>query len=307
MSVEVNNSNVYFDQALVDDHTVRNLIASQQAAFYKARGSNALATMIAHGYVNIRKIITNATPEVQAEILDEHGVAAASGTTSKYTPWIKVQWGEPDLGKKKFKDSRGVERTVWVPDRSMEIYFHTMEALEARGVATTDIKEIVKVIIESGGSLKMARDRQKRINTERNEARKPEAESKRTLFLRETKGPMVDINIERPKGMGEFMTLLVRPIADSQGYEVMGIVDKNATAALDKLAKEQFEALTEAARERERKAEMEAEIERRVAERQRAAVDSPESESRRALNAAAAKIASGALPKLLPSTGDKAA
>lgn len=248
---------VFNDPALADNHTVRNLIASQQASFIKARGNNALATMIAHGYVNIRKIITNATPEVQAELLDEHGVAPATGSTSKYTPWIKVQWGEADLEGKKFKDSCGVERTVWVPDRSMEIYFHTMEALEARGVATTEIKEIVKVIIESGGALKIARVRQKRINTERREVQQPEVESKRALFRRESKGPMVDINIERPKDMGEYMTLLVRPIADCQGYEVLGIVDKNATAALDKLAKEQFDTLSNAARKRETAAEIE--------------------------------------------------
>jgi len=111
----VNTNYNFADNSLTDNAGVRALVTKQQTAFQKVRGSSALALMVATGYIAIRKIATNAPAEIQAAILDEHGVAAANEDTSKYTPWIKVQFGEPHLDPKEvFKDSEGVERRKWV-------------------------------------------------------------------------------------------------------------------------------------------------------------------------------------------------
>ncbi len=199
--------------------------------------------MIAEGYVTIRKIIANTDAKTQAAILDEHGVAVAASGTSRYTPWIKVQWGEPHLNKETFIDSQGNQRIVWVPDRSMEIYHHAMEDLEARGIETTNVQVIADAIMSSGGAAKMSQDRKKRLSGEARDSATAVYENKRKTFLEETKGPMVDIPLRRPEGHGEYMTLLVRAVKDSEGYEVLGIVSPNAVKDLDKMAAAQSDAI----------------------------------------------------------------
>jgi hypothetical protein len=229
---------VYLDSALNDDAAVRKLVAGQQTAFAKARGSRALALMVAEAYVTIRLIITNASPETQAAILDEHDVMAADEGTSMFTPWIKVYWGEAHLDENEtFRDSEGETRRQWVPDRSMEIYHHTMESLLARGTETTDVEAVADVIIECKGASAMARERQGRINKEKRNVSEAGAENTQKLFLAETKRAIVDVVIDRPEKVGKYMTLLVR-VLEGDAVEVLGVANADAKKELHKLADE---------------------------------------------------------------------
>lgn len=273
----------FFDASLKTESSVRALISNQQLDFQKVRGSSALATMVATGYITIRKIIENADARTQAAILDEHGVAPASDATSKYTPWIKVQWGEPHLENAKFIDSQGDERTVWVPDRSMEIYHHAMEDLEARGIETTDPQVVADAIMSCGGAAKMSQDRKKRLNQQAREASTAVYENKRKTFLDETHGPLVDIPLDRPEGAGDFMTLLVRNIPDSTGYEVLGIVSANAVRDLDRMAADQSEAIQQRIKARRDDAEREARDNRIREEERNRIVGGLDGDARRAL------------------------
>lgn len=233
------SKSVYIDSALNEDAAVRELVAGQQTAFAKARGSRALALMVAEAYVTIRKIITNASPETQAAILDEHDVMAADEGTSMFTPWIKVYWGEAHLDENEtFRDSDGETRRKWVPDRSMEIYHHAMESLLARGTETTDVEAVADVIMESKGASAMARERQGRINKEKRNVSEAVTENTQKLFLAETKRAIVDVAIDRPEKVGKYMTLLVR-VLDGTAVEVLGVANADAKKELHKLADEQ--------------------------------------------------------------------
>lgn len=239
-SETVTKNATFEDATLRVDAAVRELVATQQTVWAKARGSSVLALMVADAYVAIRKIITNASAETQAAILSEHGVAAAERGTSQFTPWIKTHWGErhPDATVT-FKDDEGETRVVWVPDRSMEIYHHTMEELMARGVETTDVKAIAETIMQSKGAATMAKDRKARFAKLAKEVTTPVVENTRKLFLENAKGPVMKLPLERPEKSGKFMTVLVRVIDNSADVEVLGVVDANAIKALDKMADQQ--------------------------------------------------------------------
>ena len=71
--------NSYFDKALRSGAAARCLIAGQQHAYAKARGTAALAQIVAEGYVSIKKIWANLSPVDQASILDELPFATGSG------------------------------------------------------------------------------------------------------------------------------------------------------------------------------------------------------------------------------------
>lgn len=263
------NSSVFADKALRNDDEVRALITAQQVAYQATHGISAIAMMVANAYVAIRKVITNASLEVQAELLDEHGVAPASEGTSIYTPWIKVQWGERALdASKTFIDSKGVKRIRWEPNRSMEIYHHTMEELQELGVETTDVAKVAAVIMKNGGPSAMARARQKALRERGKPDRDRKAQIKRDLLLEEAKGPIIDPAIELPEDAGDYMTLLVRK--SEHGLEVLGIASANATAALDKVADERFADLTQRRSAREQEERFQATLQReREAERER--------------------------------------
>lgn len=302
------SNSVYIDTSLNDEAKVRALIAGQQSTFRKTRGSDALALMVGTSYIAIRQIIANASAEVQAAILSEQGVSPAIGSTSKYSPWIKVQWGEHDATDAKFVDSKGVTRPLWVPDRSMEIYHHTMESLEERGVVSDDPKAVAKLIMADGGALAIARKRQREAGKTLRASTQTVNEQKRNLFVAETFGEMVDINIDRPDDMGEYVTILVRPIADCIGFEVMGIVDKNATTALNKLAKEQFDALNQKKRDREREARNERELQRRLKEQEERLIGGLNADQRRELmTRVAEQVKSVVKPTVAPPKVEKAA
>lgn len=259
------NSNVFADDTLRNDDAVRALIETQQTAYQATHGVSAIALMVATAYVAIRKVTTNASDEVQADILDEHGVAPAGEGTSIYTPWIKVQWGERSLDKSKtFLDSRGVKHVRWEPNRSMEIYHHTMEELQELGVETTDPAKVASVIMKNGGPAAMARARQKAIRDRQKPEKDRRAQTKRDLLLQEAKGPILDVALEVPEDAGDYMTLLVRRA--ETGFEVLGIASANATAALDKVAGERFADLTAKRNAREQEERFAAALEKARAE-----------------------------------------
>lgn len=229
----------YLDVTLKQEGAVRSLISNQQKAWAKVRGSSALAIMVAEGYVAIKKLIQNASVEAQAKILDEHGVSPATGDTSVFTPWIKVIWGEQHLdAEQTFVDAQGIARRKWVPDRSMEIYFHTMEELDRLGVNASH----ADVIMEHGGALAMARKRQKRLAEENKPSREQVQNEQRELFLEETKEVKLVTDLPLPDDAGEYITILCRKNEDGS-LVALGVADKNAGSVLSRVAKEQFDEL----------------------------------------------------------------
>jgi hypothetical protein len=164
---------------------------------------------------------------------------AAGEGTSQFTPWIKVYWGEFHLDKAEtFRDSEGETRRKWVPDRSMEIYHHTMESLLARGTETTDVEAVANVIMESKGAVAMARARQSRVNKDKRDILEAGAENTQKLFLAETQRAVVDVAIDRPEKTGKYMTLLVR-VLEGTAVEVLGVANADAKKELHKLADQQ--------------------------------------------------------------------
>lgn len=227
---------------------VRSLVANQQSSFGKMRGSAALAELVSSGYIAIRCILE--TPaNVQAEILNEHGVKPATAGASKFGPWIKVIWGEYHSDPSKtFTDLDGIKRRVWVPDRTMEVYFHTMEELERLGVNDNH----ASVIIEHGGAQAMAAKRKQRLRDEAKPEREAEEQKKRDFFLQESKPVFVETALILPEGAGEFVTIACR--CRNGGFEILGTVNKDATSAVNKMANEHYDELVQAAEAREREA-----------------------------------------------------
>jgi hypothetical protein len=240
----------------LDLNTVRSRIVSQQASFKNARGSRALAVMIVEGFLLINDIIHNLSAEQQLAIFDEHGLSYAEGA-SVYGQWIKIIFGEPHLDpQQRFTDSNGVERTIWVPDRSMEVYHHTMEDLVHFGVNAN----YVDFILDKGGALAMANARKKRLAQTAKPGAEAVALTKRTLFLAETKPSRVVANVEIPEDAAEFVTVVCRVV--DGGLDILGVVNKDATAEVNKLAAGRYDDLKKARDERERAVRMKEEADK---------------------------------------------
>ena len=241
---------------------VRASIRKHQQRFQKARGSKALAELVADAYVLIRTAWSVLTADEQAAILDQHGIAAAAQGTSRYTPWIKLVWGEADP-EKTVKDSDGTMRPLWVPDRSMEIYHHTMEELERLGVTLDHADAIMKL----GGAAAMAKGRKARLRE--GEKSKQQADhqamqdAKRELFLTEMTDAAVEVPLDLPEDLGEFFTLLCRRGEGSQ-VSVLCVADRNADAIINRIAIREYDELLKAAEARWETEQREKEIRLRV-------------------------------------------
>ena len=286
----------YLDVTLKQPDAVRSLIANQQKAWAKARGSSALAIMVAEGYVAIKKLLQNASPEDQAKILDEHGVAPAAQGTSVFTPWIKVIWGEQHLDPTQtFIDNKGETRTKWVPDRSMEIYFHTMEELDRLGVNANH----ADIIMEHGGALAIARKRQKRLAEENKPSREQIQNDQRELFLAETKAAEIITDLPMPEDTGDYLTILCRK-DENGGLVALGVADKNASSALVRMASEQFNELTQKRKKREDEARREASLETALENETSKMTGGMTKEERKALMSRLVKVALTSLNKPQP-------
>ena len=239
----------------------RSLVTDQQKSFGRMRGSAALAELVASGYVAICRILETSA-DVQAAILNEHGVKPAPKGASKFGPWIKVIWGEHHSDPSKtFTGLDGVKRRVWVPDRTMEVYFHTMEELERLSVNANH----ASVIIEHGGAQAMAAKRQQRLRDDAKPEREAEEQKKRDFFLQETRPEFVQASLTLPEGAGEFVTIACR--RRNGGFELLGVVSKDATGAVTKLANERYDELVQAIEAREREARIREEAERAAQEK----------------------------------------
>ncbi|WP_328280680.1 hypothetical protein [Sphingobium sp.] len=245
----------------LDLNTARSRITSQQIGFKNARGSRALAQMIVEGFILIKDIIDNLNAEEQLGIFDEHGLTYVENA-STYGQWIKVIFGEPHPDPQQtFTDCNGVEQRIWVPDRSMEVYHHTMEDLAHFGVTANH----VDFILDKGGALAMATTRKKRLAQAENSGAEAVALTKRTLFLAETIPSRVTTSLAMPKDAAEFVTVACRVV--DGGLELLGVINKDATAQVNRLAADRYEDLLKARDERERMARMKDEAEKRVEER----------------------------------------
>lgn len=236
---------------------IRASIRKHQQRFRKARGSRALAELVADAFVLINMVWTTLSIDEQGVILSQHGIPAATDATSKYTPWIKLVWGEADPDNT-VSDIDGEERPVWVPDRSMEIYHHTMEELEALGVTEGHADAIMKL----GGAAAIAKKRKARLGEKEKSKLRDQQALKRKVFLAEVPGAAIELPINLPSDTDEFFTLLCRK--SGSDIVVLGVADRKAMTTLDRMSADQYDDLREAADQRREAEQRDKEIQRRV-------------------------------------------
>lgn len=277
----------------LDMAAARSRIASQQKGFKNARGSTALAVMVADGFILISDIIQNLSKEEQLAIFDEHGLSYVE-SASVYGQWIKVIFGEPHPdAQQTFTDFEGMERPMWVPDRTMEVYHHTMEDLAHFGVTANH----VDFIMDKGGALTMANARKKRLAQAAKSSASAVALTKRQVFLAETPLSRVETNLKIPDGAAEFVTVACRVI--DNGLELLGVVSKDATAQVNKLAADSYDDLLKARHERECAAKIKREADERAEERMSALFNGMSKDERHAYME---KLAARAIAKSQAST-----
>lgn len=258
----------------LDLNAARSRIETQQNGFKNARGSRALALMIVEGFILINDIIDNLSPDEQLAIFDEHGVTFVE-SASVYGQWIKIIFGEPHLDPQQtFIDCNGLERRIWVPDRSMEVYHHTMEDLAHFGITANH----VDFILEKGGALAMAAARKKRLAQAAKPGTDAAALTKRAFFLAETTPSRVITDLTIPQDAGEFVTIACRVVDD--GLELLAVVNKDATAQVNKLAASRYDDLLKARNERERATHMKQEADKQAEERMAAMFNGMNKEQR---------------------------
>jgi hypothetical protein len=222
-----------------------NQIAAPATQMFKnMRGSKALAELIGNVKEAIDRIRREVPEEVIAEWFISKGIIQKGNSTSIYPAFIAAICGEEHLEGKKFtSDINGKVYPIWVPDRSMEIYFHTMEELDHLGIRA-NYKD---AIMNNGGAAKMARNRQKRINSAAKPSLQAEAEIQlKTLITKTEKTPLKGVKAPKLKDetQSKFFTLLCY----SEGNEVvsLGVVDANAGVTARKMAKARYAQLSKA-------------------------------------------------------------
>ncbi len=134
--------------ALVDQST-------QQYQGHQSRSGKALAVLIWDIYVTTQKLRANLSPDDLAQMFMVRGIAPASNGSSEFTPFIHLICGELETR----TDKKGIEKKVWVKNRSFEVYHHAMEELEASDV-TSDGE---KWLLDRGGAAAVSTARKKRL------------------------------------------------------------------------------------------------------------------------------------------------
>lgn len=223
------------------------ILKKEQANYAKARGRAALIEMVVDGFIAASTILADLTVEEQVLLLNQHQINMATGSTSPFSPLIAAMWGEHDLNAAKVPDLDGVDQPKWVPNKSMAVYFHTMETLREQGFgAGSDRKEMIAILTKAGGAQKVANARKKRLADQAKPARIMEVQDRRKLYLDE--GPQITIDLPAsalnlPAKAGKFVTIIVERDGDSLIFR--GLAEKDADARLTKLADENHVQLQE--------------------------------------------------------------
>ena len=227
--------------------TALQTILVQQAAYASARSRAALAAMVSDAFQAIETIITTTEIEDQALLLSRFGIGVATGTTSPYSPWIAAMWGEHDKSKADIIDLDEVARPYWEPNKSMAVYFHTMEALHDKGFSPTSHRnEIINWIVEQGGAQKVANIRKGHIANAAAPGKVNSDKVARDLYVKH--GPSVPLTIPEsdlsfPADAEQFVTIFVE--RTNSGLRYRGLASPKATAAMTKLADANYAVMQE--------------------------------------------------------------
>lgn len=226
-------------------------INAEQVHYRKVRGRAALAHMVAAGYKTISFIHANVGEDVQVAILDQHQLTKKAGA-NRFTPWINCIWGEVDEKADKVIDLSGLAHPKWVPNLSMSVYFHTMEALAAAGFdANSETDSMVTWIMERGGSQSVANARKRAVAADPDPAIEQRIWARRDLYCEYGPSAEFDLDtsvIKLSDDVATYFTLLVERRTDGK-FIARGVVEPNAIGRLNKLADDNGEALLAIKRE----------------------------------------------------------
>ena len=228
--------------------TLTNL-NSLQATFKKQRGKKPLALMVATLMVSVENIIANVDESVRQLILSQYQIKLPREGSSRFSPWISITWGEDDAKADKVEAIDGKHYTRWVPDASMAVYFHAMEAAADEGFdADSDPAKIAEWFLAEGGTQKVANARKKQKADERAGRQSPSEERARELYLSD--GPATPLSLDAstlnlPDDVAVFFTLVVER-AENGTLVARGVADKDASKSLNKMAAGSFDALNAA-------------------------------------------------------------
>jgi len=232
----------------------RNLSATVDK--YRRRTKKEFASIILEGRILIKTIEANVSAQDRAKLLTRHQIAAATGKTSPYTPWIKLLWGKHDEEGVKVKFG-GEEHVKWKADDSFGRYFNFYEVIDRDYTGPED--KLLDWVLEKGGpaaivAAELARKRGDEAPSE--EAKK----EMRELYLQETPVlPVPQVPFKLPETVGEYVGAILR--RTDAGFEMVGISKPDAQADFDRLAAAQFDALTKAQAERKAEEQKQADLE----------------------------------------------
>ena len=209
----------------------------------KSRKEHALLILSARTFI---KTMEQSLPaDKQADLLTRHQIKAALNGTSSYTPWIKLLFGKhaADGATVKFG---GQEHVKWEADASYGRYFNFFEVIDRDFKGTED--ELLDWVLKKGGPSTIVAEELAR----KREAAKPSGETvkaHRNLYLEVVDTPMVDIPADLLGETAEFVSVILR--RTEAGLTFLGVAKKDATGDFDRLASNNFDALTKAKGERE--------------------------------------------------------
>lgn len=244
-------------QTLVDEGV--RLIRTQQSGYKRMRGRRALAEMVADGYVCITTIIATVPDEQQASILSQYQIKIDNRTKSVYSPWIAAMWGEEHIDTAKTAEAfDGKSYAVWQPNTSMAVYAHTMHELLDNKV----MDDHADWIMSKGGAQVVANQRKARLAKAAAGPAKEKDDEQRKLYLSDGPRAPIDLNtsvIKLPEDVGKFVSVIVERLDDGT-FAAIGVADKDATAKLTKLAKDNYASLLSAREEKSRLEAMREEV-----------------------------------------------
>jgi hypothetical protein len=203
--------------------------------------------MVADAFQATETIIATTEIEDQALLLSRFGIGVATGTTSPYSPWIAAMWGEQDSSKSDILDLDEVPHPYWEPNKSMAVYFHTMEELHDKDFSPDSHRnEIINWIVQQGGAQKVANKRKSRIANAAAPSKVNSDKLVRDLYIKH--GPSVplaipEIDLSLPADAEQFVTIVVERTKSGLCYR--GLASPKATAALTKLAHANYAVMQE--------------------------------------------------------------
>lgn len=272
-NVETREDRDAADQARIAKElaSVRSDIGGQQARYKAARGTSALALMVAQAFVTTDFILTNVDEEVQAIVLSQHQIDFGRAGTSRFTPWLMTSWGEEDPLAEKVKAIDGQLYAKWMPDTGMAFYFHACEALSEAGYSHQNtVDEVAAYLVSKGGASTVANKRKSDKAKDAKKAREPEAKEERNVYLLD--GPALRLDVAPaalglPEETGRYFTALLE--RDDFGNIVFrGVAATKAESVLQKLAKDAYPGFKA---EREKQAAINEGVKKALEEKQKAA------------------------------------